>query len=268
MERLQNWRNFLPTWKVGGLIASAVLCIWTLAGLPGDLFTGILGLFVAGPLLVVIMVEYVREQNASKADTADTAEEIPHKDGVEQWNDTMDTLRDQTESLSQSINEALGGFDDPGLEEGEGTIEEKISQLFEAINAEKALRNEAIKKALILERDVWNRTFAKAFTERVNEVLRHVKDDRDEAISTAIAAERKAWRDSLTAKTEELRETVEAQGKEILRQAQEIISKKRSNANGEEPELALATAGSGKARTRKPSTRKPRAKKKAKRRKS
>ena len=101
---------------------------------------------------------------------AEPLDEAKDDDVFGEWHETLDTLRDQAESLSQSISDAMGGPEETWVEEGDGTVEEKIARLFEAINNEKVEWKEAIKKALILERDVWNRTFAKSFTERVNEV--------------------------------------------------------------------------------------------------
>jgi hypothetical protein len=250
MEALQNLRNVVPVWKIGGLAASGVLCVWTLAALPGALITGIIGIIVAGGLLALVLAEQFQFLSAGAGDT--TAERVQSEaDGLE-WDDTLDTLRDQVKSVSQSINDALCGADEEDLEEGEGSVEEKITRLFEALNDERDRRNAAIKRALTLERDAWNRTFGKKFTERLNEVLRHVKSDRDEAVSTAAAAERKAWREALEERTAELIERFETQKQELVQEARHLVEGAMGNAGGDEDEtheLAMVAEGGSRGRS-------------------
>ena len=165
-------------------------------------------------------------------------EKTPEEVDSEEW-DTFSSLREQAQSVGLTLNDALGR-PEPGICEEEGSLEEKIALLYEAIEEETKHRDAAIQRALVMERDIWNRTFAKTFTQRVNEVLRHVRGDRDEAVSTAIARERMAWRDALAATASELREAFETKQQDLLRQAEQIIA---DGSTDSEREFALVTEG-------------------------
>jgi hypothetical protein len=217
----------MPFWRKIGLMVSVLLCVWTLAGMTGGFYACLSGLVFSFVLLVGLVAEHVFGSASEEAELPEPTEDAADHIVSEEWDETFSTLRDQAESVGLSLNDALGGPEPVTDEEGELSLEERVSQLSEAVNAEKGQRDAAIRKALVLERDIWNRTFAKTFTARVNEVLRHVRGDRDEAVSTAIAGERKAWRDALEAKTQELRETFESQGQALLRQAEELVAQVR-----------------------------------------